>query len=229
MLSNLFSAGGLQVLAARVIVLLTALPVHEYAHAWAADKMGDPTARFRKRLTLNPLDHIDPIGAIMILLFGVGFAKPVPINSMNFTRRRYGIVIASLAGPFANILMALVSLIIFKALNIAVMLSGLYAVAVICAVFLNSVFLNMTAINLTLAVFNLLPIPPLDGWHAISQLLPSNVYWKVAVYEQQITWIVILLVFLGAFDIPLYYAQNALFWVLDKLTFFMDVIMVLVR
>ena len=108
MFTSLFAGLTLQRLLARVIVLMTAIPVHEAAHAWAADKMGDPTARYYKRISLNPLDHIDPIGAVMILLFGFGFARPVPVNSMHFRDRDKGIIVTSLAGPFSNVLMALV-------------------------------------------------------------------------------------------------------------------------
>ena len=114
MLFRLFGGGDtaaiIQTLIARIIVLMTAIPVHEYAHAWAAEKMGDPTARYYRRLSLNPLDHIDPIGALMILLLGFGFARPVPVNSLNFNNRRVGTVVTSLAGPLSNVIMALLSM-----------------------------------------------------------------------------------------------------------------------
>ena len=119
MFTSLFAGLTLQRLLARVIVLMTAIPVHEAAHAWAADKMGDPTARYYKRISLNPLDHIDPIGAVMILLFGFGFARPVPVNSMHFRDRDKGIIVTSLAGPFSNVLMALVCLVVTKLLLLA--------------------------------------------------------------------------------------------------------------
>ena len=104
MFTSLFAGLTLQRLLARVIVLMTAIPVHEAAHAWAADKMGDPTARYYKRISLNPLDHIDPIGAVMILLFGFGFARPVPVNSMHFRDRDKGIIVTSLAAAAARLL-----------------------------------------------------------------------------------------------------------------------------
>lgn len=215
---SLFSGLGIEVLLARVIVLMTAIPVHEYAHAWAAEKMGDPTARFRKRLSLNPLDHIDPIGAVMILLLGIGFAKPVPINAFNFRDQKKGIIFTSLAGPVSNIFMALAALAGFKLLRIVVIMFSLHAL---------SGFLQilgfMVGINLTLAVFNLLPIPPLDGWHALSQLLPRELYWRIAAYEQRILWFVLILVFMGAFSAPVSFLSGILYSILDAATYILDI------
>ncbi len=219
MLTGLFSGTSIQVILARIIVLMTAIPVHEYAHAWAAERMGDPTARYRKRLSLNPLDHIDPIGALMILFIGVGFAKPVPINAFNFRNQRKGIIVTSLAGPLSNIMMALIALILFKLLRMAIYLFGWN----ILLGFLQ-VLGFMVGINLTLAVFNLLPIPPLDGWHALSQVLPRSVYWKIAPYEHQILWIVLILVFMGAFTAPIAMLTGLLYSLLNVLTFFLDVL-----
>ncbi|MEG1773844.1 MAG: site-2 protease family protein [Oscillospiraceae bacterium] len=223
MLFALFPRLTLSTLIARIIVLVTAIPVHEYAHAWAAEKMGDPTARFRKRLSLNPLDHIDPIGALMILLLGVGFARPVPINSLNFKNRKKGIVVTSLAGPASNVLMALLSLIVYKLLLIPYFGLQLDFLRVVL-----NILSYMVSINLSLAVFNLLPIPPLDGWHAISQALPASVYWKIAPYEQQIVWVVLILVVLGVFDLPLSLMTDLLFTLMDKITFFLDLLVYLV-
>ena len=220
MLFRLFGGGDtaaiIQTLIARVIVLMTAIPVHEYAHAWAAEKMGDSTARYYRRLSLNPLDHIDPIGALMILLLGFGFARPVPVNSLNFNNRRVGTVVTSLAGPLSNVIMALLSMLAAKIIALAYsvthfgMLVGIFRV-----------FLFMVSINLSLAVFNMLPMPPLDGWHAISPLLPREFYWKIQPYEQHIVWIVLLLVWMGALDGIIGGAVSFLYILLDKLTFFL--------
>ncbi|MEA5136963.1 MAG: site-2 protease family protein [Candidatus Fimivivens sp.] len=215
MLYRLFGGLSLQVILARLIVLMTAIPVHEFAHAWAAEKMGDSTARYSRRLSLNPLDHIDPIGALMILLIGIGFARPVPIDSRNFRDHKMGTIVTSLAGPASNILMALVCMIVAKLLRVAFMatqfgfLVGIY-----------QVISFMVSVNLMLAVFNLLPIPPLDGWHAICPLLPRELYWKIAAYEHQIVWLVLILVWFGAFNGILGTLSSLLYMLLDAMTFF---------
>jgi len=190
--------------------------VHEYAHAWAAEKMGDHTARYYRRMSLNPLDHIDPIGALMILLLGVGFARPVPINSMNFRNHKAGVVVTSLAGPASNIVMALLSMVAAKLIAMAY-----YATGLTFLVGIFRVFLFMVSINLSLAVFNLLPLPPLDGWHAVSPMLPRELYWKIQPYEQQIVWVVLLLVWMGGLNGVIGFFVRFLYLMLDKMTFFL--------
>ena len=206
----------IQTLVARIIVLMTAIPVHEYAHAWAAEKMGDHTARYYRRLSLNPLDHIDPIGAIMILLLGVGFARPVPINSANFRNHKAGVVVTSLAGPASNIIMALLSMIAAKLIAMAY-----YATGLTFWVGTFRVFLFMVSINLSLAVFNLIPLPPLDGWNVISPLLPRELRWKIQPYENQLVWVVLLLVWMGGLDGIIGFFVSFLYIMLDKITFFL--------
>ncbi|MDF3004730.1 MAG: peptidase family [Oscillospiraceae bacterium] len=215
MLYRLFGGLSLQIILARLIVLMTAIPVHEFAHAWTAEKMGDSTARYSRRLSLNPLDHIDPIGALMILLIGIGFARPVPIDSRNFRDHKMGTIVTSLAGPASNILMALICMIVAKLLRVAFLatqfgfLVGIY-----------QVISFMVNVNLMLAAFNLLPIPPLDGWHAICPLLPRELYWKIAAYEHQVVWLVLILVWFGAFNGILGTLSSLLYMLLDAMTFF---------
>ena len=96
------------------IALLTALPFHECAHAWTANKLGDPTARINGRMTLNPLAHLDPFGALLMIFTGIGWAKPVPINARNFKHPKWGMAISSLAGPVSNLLLAYLSMILWK-------------------------------------------------------------------------------------------------------------------
>ena len=211
------------VILARILVLVTAIPVHEYAHAWAAEKMGDPTAKWRKRLTLNPFEHMDPIGVMMLLFFGFGFAKAVPVNSLNFRDRKKGIIVTSLAGPVSNILMAFVCLLLYKLLFISYALVPIGVLA-----FIINILKFMVSTNLSLAVFNLLPIPPLDGWNVLCQFLPSEVYWKVASHERELVFLVLLLVALGVFNIPMGILTNMLYLMIDKLTFFADFLRVLV-
>ena len=216
MLYRLFGGLSLPIILARLLVLMTAIPVHEFAHAWAAEKMGDSTAHYSRRLSLNPLDHIDPIGALMILLIGIGFARPVPIDSRNFRDHKMGTIVTSLAGPFSNILMALVCLIVAKLLRLAFMATQL---GFLVGIFQVVTF--MVSVNLGLAVFNLLPIPPLDGWHAVCPLLPRELYWKIAAYEHQLVWLVLLLVWMGAFNGILGTLSGVLYLLLDTLTFFL--------
>jgi Zn-dependent protease len=148
--------------------ILIASTVHEYAHGLAAFKLGDPTAKAEGRLTLNPLAHIDPLGALSMIIFRFGWSKPVPINEYNFEKREIGTAITALAGPLSNILLALiVSLINF------VLKPEIFSI-------LWSFFLTFTMINLGLAFFNLIPIPPLDGHKIVRAILPRKVryFWE---------------------------------------------------
>ena len=149
-----------------VPTILMASTVHEYAHGWAAFKLGDPTAKAAGRLTLNPLKHIDPVGAISMILFRFGWSKPVPINEYNFEKREIGTALTALAGPLSNMLLALLG----GLLNWIIKPDGI--LFVILFVFVS--------INISLAVFNLLPIPPLDGHKIARALLPKKIryYWE---------------------------------------------------
>lgn len=216
MFTSLFAGLTLQRLLARVIVLMTAIPVHEAAHAWAADKMGDPTARYYKRISLNPLDHIDPIGAVMILLFGFGFAGRCRSTRCISATETKGLLSPVSPGPFSNVLMALACLVVTKLLLLAYYATGLDALA---GVF--GVFSYMVSVNLSLAVFNLIPLPPLDGYHAICPLLPRELYWKIQPYEQQMLWFIIILIGLGAFDGIIGFFVALLYRVIDAMTFFL--------
>ena len=148
--------------------ILMASTVHEYAHGLAAFKMGDPTAKAEGRLTLNPLPHIDPIGAISMILFRFGWSKPVPINEYNFEKRELGTAITALAGPISNILLASLLALINYAFKPD--LNSLF----------GSFLLTFTIINLALAFFNVLPIPPLDGHKIVRAILPKKLryYWE---------------------------------------------------
>ncbi len=151
-----------------VPTILIASTVHEYAHGWVAYKLGDPTAKAAGRLTLNPLKHIDPLGALCMILFRFGWSKPVPINEYNFERREVDTALTALAGPVSNILLALLTALInfiFKPDS-----SSIFAVILIV----------FASINISLAVSNLLPIPPLDGHKIVRALLPKKLryYWE---------------------------------------------------
>lgn len=147
------------------IVLVISLTFHEFSHAFAADQLGDPTPRSRGRLTLNPLAHLDPLGTLMLLVAHFGWGKPVPIDPYNFRKPRRDEILVSLAGPASNIFLTIVATIFIR-------LTGT----------INVITYSIVAINISLAVFNLLPIPPLDGSKLLLNLLPERaaIEWEAA-------------------------------------------------
>ena len=145
--------------------LILALSLHEFAHGYAAYLMGDNTAKFQGRLSLNPLHHLDPIGTLCLFLFHFGWAKPVPINPYNFRNRKTGIILVSLAGPFMNFILALICGIVITAMSI-------YVPANSITQFLYYVVYYAMILNIGLMCFNLIPIPPLDGSKVLIELLP---------------------------------------------------------
>lgn len=163
-----------------IISLLISLTVHELAHAYTSYKLGDSTAKIDGRISLNPLNHIDPYGFLAILIVGFGWAKPVMMNPYNFKNYRDGIFFTALAGPVSNILMAIVGMLIYN-----------FNLPLIGQEFL-SVFIN---INIILASFNILPIPPLDGYKVFSRILSNKLYYQAEFYERKYGFI-ILMVFL---------------------------------
>lgn len=190
---------------ATLFVIFCILPLHEYAHGWMAEKLGDRTARAAGRLTLNPVASIDPFGALFLLLFGFGWAKPVPVNPWNFKNPKRDMAITALAGPVSNLLAALVGGILFFALQLFALPSA--PVAVYLGV--TSFFSAYITINVSLAVFNLLPIPPLDGSRIVSAFLSDramNAYYR---YQNIIVMVLFLLLFSGVLDRPLGIAQDA--------------------
>ena len=216
-MQSIFS-GGIQsavyLLVIRLIVALIALPIHECAHGYAAYRMGDNTAQRQGRLTLNPLAHLDPIGTFAIILFGFGWAKPVQINPLNFENPKKGMMLSSLAGPLSNIGLAFLAMVLYK-------LSYIPAVLGYSGAFLSTVetfLLYMISINITLGVFNLIPIPPLDGSRIATYFLPQRIYFKIMQYENFIFIGLIIALWFGILDGPITFVSGAVTGILDYIT-----------
>lgn len=189
----------------RIPALLIALTVHEFAHARVAVIYGDPTPRVAGRDTLNPIPHLDPIGLLMLWLAGFGWAKPVPINPYNFRNGRTGVIMVSLAGVGANFLTALIAAIV---INILVKMH-------LVTYEVRWIFDWIIQYNLILVVFNLIPLPPLDGSQVVSALLPGRQaysYERIAPYGP---FILMALVFTGIIGQIMYPFMHILGGIID--------------
>ena len=199
-----------------LVLLFVMMPVHEAAHAWIAVKLGDGTPRWYGRLTLNPLAHLDPLGSLMIVLFGIGYAKPVPVNPHNFQNRRRGMALTALAGPVSNLLMAFLSVGVYAVLyricqNHIVTASTYENIELWVNVLTWSSLILihvLAAVNISLAVFNLLPLPPLDGSRIFGAILPPKWSYWMDCYHQYVRMAVLLLVVTGVLDGPLHFLQT---------------------
>lgn len=187
----------------RCFVVFCCTPIHEFAHALVANKCGDDTARLKGRLTINPLAHLDPIGTLMIFLVGFGYAKPVPVNPARLKHPRRDFALISLAGPVSNVIMGFICVFIASAVNA---FSGDNATAAAIVQF----FYYAAQVNVMLAVFNLIPIPPLDGSRILTALLPDKIYFSIMKYERYIMIAFMVIVFTGIADRPLYILSGIL-------------------
>lgn len=194
-----FLAFDLQELPYVIVVLLIAFTVHEFAHAYVAYKFGDPTAKEQGRVTLNPVQHLDPVGTIFILLFGFGWARPVPVNRFYFKKPRIAGILVSFAGPFSNLLVASLGYLIWY---------GLMAAGIEVSTYMDPFFEMLIRLNLVLFVFNLLPFPPLDGYRIIEDVVSPSLRAKLTQYEQY-GMLIFLIIVLTPLD---YYMLQPLFY-----------------
>ena len=176
-----------------IIPVLFCLTVHELAHGDAAYKLGDPTAKELGRLTLNPIKHIDPLGLIMMIYARFGWAKPVPVNMMNFKRPKRDMAITALAGPMSNIILAAIALFIFGLVYTP--LGGGQASQGSAAGVAFEMIQQTAFLSIALAVFNMLPIPPLDGSKVLFSIVSDNVYNKLMQYERYGMILLMLILF----------------------------------
>lgn len=196
--------------AVRLIVLFTAFPVHESAHALVAHLLGDNTAKDKGRISLNPFKHINLWGVLFMLFVGVGAATPVPINPNNFKHRKTGMAISSLAGPLSNLLLAYLNCVFYRFCYDHTVVSGTEHPV------LSYFFAYAAILNVALAVFNLLPIPPLDGSRIITVFLPEKKYFGIMKYEKYIMGALFAVIFAAMYIpaladkiyAPLSYLQN---------------------
>ncbi len=185
-----------------VVIFLT-LPIHEWAHGFVSTKLGDPTPHYQGRLTLNPMAHIDWMGAAGILLFGIGWAKPVQVNARYYKNPKWGMAIVALAGPFSNIIVAFISIFLYKVIEILLLLTGLLGDNYTLLFVISLFFVAIAQINVHLAVFNLIPIPPFDGSRILFTFLPQKYYFKVMKYEQFVFIGILALLYTGVLDAPI--------------------------
>lgn len=196
-----------------LIIIFLVLPFHELAHGFVAKKLGDNTAKLEGRLTFNPLASVDPMGALFLLLFGFGWAKPVPVNPRNFKNPKQGMALTALAGPASNFLAALLGAIIYNAMYVARVPLNLFTN------FLYVFFMYYVMVNISIAVFNLLPVPPLDGSRILGAFLTDRALSAYYRYQNLIMPVFFLIIMVGVLDRPLAFARthttNAVFFLAE--------------
>lgn len=199
-------------LLAHLVIIFLILPLHEMAHAWTAYKLGDDTASIQGRMTLNPIAHIDPIGALLLLMTGYGWAKPVPINPRRFNRKhsvRFGIAITALAGPVSNLIAAFIGMIVYRFYFLSdFFLNGwsqywLDGETLNAAMLLYYFLQFFITVNIGLALFNLIPIPPLDGSKVVSYFTPAKFDTWFLQNQQIVSLVFMIVIFSGVLSGPL--------------------------
>ncbi len=191
-------------------VILFSLSFHELMHGYSAYRLGDPTAKNMGRLSLNPLSHIDPIGFLAMVFFHVGWAKPVPINPMYFKKPKRDMAISAVSGPLSNFLLAF----IFSFVYVALYRLGLKNASLFDSKAFSVLFTMvgyMVTLNIGLGVFNLIPIPPLDGSKILYAFLPNRIVYKILPYERYIQFGMLILLWIGVLSIPLELAVSGIY------------------
>ena len=199
-----------------LFVAIVILPLHECAHGLIAVKLGDDTPKWDKRLTLNPLASLDPMGALWLLLFGIGWAKPVQVNPRNFKNPNRDMALVALAGPVANLLAALIGAIIFVPYVIFILSNHANVITYFFYYFLSSYI----TVNVSLAVFNFIPIPPLDGSRIVAAFLSDKAMYTYYRYQNIIVMIFFVILLSGSLNTPLNIAENylcnAMLWIAER-------------
>ena len=180
-----------------IAAFLMSVSCHEFAHGYVAHKLGDPTAKNSGRLTLNPLKHFDLLSILFYMVFHFGWAKGVPINPMHFKDTKKGMVMCALAGPLTNILLAFISAVILQIYPERVAFSG---VGYYILLYLYQFLYYMLSVNVMLAIFNLIPIPPLDGSKVFFSVFPDRIYYKILSYDRFMLIFLLVLVYTGVLD-----------------------------
>lgn len=195
-----------------LFVIFCILPLHELAHAWVANRLGDPTARYQGRLTMNPLASVDPMGALLLLLVGFGWAKPVPVNPNYFKKPKQGMALTALAGPAANLLAALLGAVLYVAV-LLFMPSGTLTR------FLTVMLNYYVVVNVSLAVFNFIPVPPLDGSRILGAFLSDRMLSKYYSYQNLLSTLLMILLLTGALSGPLATVQSFFLNIIVQIAF----------
>lgn len=175
---------------------LLALTVHEFAHGWVSEKLGDPTPRYQGRLTLNPMAHLDLFGTLLMIFTGFGWARPVQINPNYYKNRTKGMALVAVAGPLANFILAFIGILIG---SIALLIMGNMGVSRDVCQVVYTIMFYFAFRNLCFMVFNLIPLPPLDGFKVAGLIIPPKLYYNVLRYEQYVLIGIMLLSLSGAF------------------------------
>lgn len=194
----------------KLMIIFLISPLHECAHAWAANQLGDYTAKYKGRMTLSPFAHIDVIGALMIFFFGFGWAKPVPVNPLHFKKPSQGMMLTALAGPASNLVAAFIGMIAWQLCNGEAHVTMMYFSPNTMSYVMWMLYCFIS-ININLAVFNMIPVPPLDGSRVLNYFLPHKAQYWLAKNEQLCYYGVLILMATGILSVPLSFLNSLVF------------------